>query len=160
MILWKFCIQYASKFGKHSFHSSPKEGQSQRILNYHTTAFISHASKFMLKILQDRLQHCIKWELPDGQAGFRKGRTRNQIANIRWIIEKEREVQKNIYFCFIDHAKALDCVQFSSVTQSCPTLCNPMNCRTPGLPVHHQLLEFTQTFVHWVGDAIQPSHPL
>ena len=94
-------------------------------------------------------------ELSDIQAGFRKGRgTRDQIANICWIIEKAREFQKNIYFCFIDYAKAFDCVQFSSVAQSCPTLCNPMNHSTPGLPVHHQLPEFTHTHVHRVSDAI------
>ena len=103
-------------------------------------------------------------ELPDVQAGFRKSRgTRDQIVNIHWIIKKARELQKNIYFCLIDYAKAFDCMdhnQFSSVTQSCPTFCDPMNRSMPGLPVHHQLLEFTQTHVHWVRDAIQPSHPL
>ena len=78
--------------------------------NYHTIAFISHASKVMLKILQARLQQCVNRELPDVQAGFRKGRrTRDQIANICWIIEKATEFQKNIYFCFIDYAKAFDC---------------------------------------------------
>ena len=75
-------------------------------------------------------------------------------------MEKAREFQKNIYFCYIDYAKAVDCVQFSSVAQSCLTLCDPMNRSTPGLLVHHQLPEFTQTHVHWVSDAIQPSHPL
>ena len=74
-------------------------------------ALISHASKVMLKILQARLQQYINHEIPDVQAGFRKGRgTRDQIANIRWIIKKAREFQKNIYFCFIDYAKAFDCV--------------------------------------------------
>ena len=73
-----------------------------------TTALILHASKVMLKILQARLQQYVNCELPDVQAGFRKGRgTRDQIANIRWIIKKAREFQKNIYFCFIDYAKAL-----------------------------------------------------
>ena len=110
-MLLKCCTPYVSKFGKHSFHSSPKEGQSQRILNYHTTAFISHASKFMLKILQDRLQQYLNWELLDVQAGFRKGRgTRDQIANLRWIMEKARKFQKNIYFCFTDYTNTLDCV--------------------------------------------------
>ena len=72
---------------------------------------ISHASKVMLKILQARLQQYVNRELPDVQAGFRKGRgTRDQIANIRWIMEKAREFQKNIYFCFIDYAKTFDCV--------------------------------------------------
>ena len=79
---------------------------SARILNG-----ISHASKVMLKILQGRLQQYVNHELPDVQAGFRKGRgTRDQIANICWIMEKARESQKNIYFCFIDYAKAFDCV--------------------------------------------------
>ena len=96
---------------KVSFHSNPKERQCQRMLNYRTTALISHASKVMLKILQARLQQYVNRELPDVQAGFRKHRgTRDQIANIRWIMEKAREFQKNIYFCFIDYAKAFDCV--------------------------------------------------
>ena len=74
-------------------------------------AFISHASKVMVKILQAKIQQYMKGELPDVQAGFRKGRgTRDQIANICWIIRKAREFQKNIYFCFIDYAKAFDCV--------------------------------------------------
>ena len=76
-----------------------------------TIALISHVSKVMLKILQPRLQQYVNCELPDVQAGFRKDRgTRDQMANIRWIIEKAREFQKNIYFCFIDHAEAFDCV--------------------------------------------------
>ena len=79
--------------------------------NYHTIALISHASKVILKILQARLQQYINWELPDGQAGFTKGRgTRDQNDNIRWIIAKAREFQKNMYFCFIDYTKAFDCV--------------------------------------------------
>ena len=74
--------------------------------NYRTIALISHTSKVLLKILQARLQEYVNRELPDVQAGFRKGRgTRDQIANIRWIIEKAREFQENIYFCFIDYAK-------------------------------------------------------
>ena len=84
----------------------------------------------------------------------------DQIANIHWIIEKAKEFQKNIYFCFIDYTKAFNCVHFSSVAQSCPTFCDPMNRSMPGLPVHHQLPEFTQAHVHRVSDAIQPSHPL
>ena len=94
-----------------SFHSNPKERQCQRMLKLHTIALISHFSKVMLKILQARLQQSMNCELPDVQAGFRKGRgTRDQIANILWIIEKAKEFQKNIYFCFIDYAKAFDCV--------------------------------------------------
>ena len=80
------------------------------------TMLISHASKVMLKILQTRLQQYVNRELPNVQAGFRKGRgTRDQNANIRWIIEKAREFQKNIYFCFIDYAKAFDCVDHNKL---------------------------------------------
>ena len=86
----------------------PKKGNAKECSNYRTIALISHASKVMLKILQARLQQCVNHELPDVQAGFRKGRgTRDQIANICWILEKAREFQKNIYFCFIDYAKPL-----------------------------------------------------
>ena len=78
--------------------------------NYCTIALISHASKLIFKILQARLQQYMNWEIPDAQAGFRRGRgTRNQIANICWIIEKTREFHKIIYLCFIDYAKAFDC---------------------------------------------------
>ena len=82
----------------------------------YASALISHASKVKLKILQARLQQYVNHELPDVQAGFRKGRgTRDQIANIRWIIEKATEFQKNIYFCFIDYAKAFDCVDHNKL---------------------------------------------
>ena len=88
----------------------PKKGSSKECSNYCTIALISHASKVMLKILQAKFQQYVNRELPDVQAGFTKGRgTRDQIANIHWIIEKTRESQKNIYFCFIDYAKAFDC---------------------------------------------------
>ena len=93
------------------FIPTPKKGNAKECSNYHTIALISHASKVMLKILQARLLQYVNHELPDVQAGFRKGRrTRDQIANISWIIEKAREFQKNIHFCFIDYAKAFDCV--------------------------------------------------
>ena len=86
----------------------PKKGNAKECSNYHTIALISQASKVMLKILQARLQQYVNCELPDIQSGFRKGRgTRDQIANICWIIEKARHFQKNIYFCFIDYAKDL-----------------------------------------------------
>ena len=89
----------------------PKKGNAKECSNYHTIALISHSSKVMLKILQARLQQYMNLELPYVQGGFRKGRgTRDQIANIHWIIEKAREFQKNIYFCFIDYTKAFDCV--------------------------------------------------
>ena len=126
-MLWNCSTQYAGKFGKlssghrtgkdqFSFQSQrkamPKNWHSQRIVwecsNNCTTALISHTSKVILKILQASLQQYVNWELPDVQAGFRKGRgSRDQIANICWIIEKVREFQKNFYFGFIDYAKPL-----------------------------------------------------
>ena len=116
MMLSKCCTQHAHKFGKlSSGHRNGKDQfsfQSQRkakpknVQNYHTITLISHTSKVMLKILQARLQQYTNQELPDVQAGFRKGRgTRGQIANIRWITKKAGEFQENIYFCFIDYAK-------------------------------------------------------
>ena len=120
----------ATGLEKVSFHSNPKETNAKECSNYHTIALVSHASKVMLKILQLRLQEYVKCELPEVQATCRAGRgTRGQIANICWIIEKASSVQ------------------FSSVTQSCLTLCDPKSHSRPGLPVHHQLPEFTQTHV-------------
>ena len=99
----------------------PKKGNAKECSNYHTIALISHASKVMLKILQARLQQYMNCELPDIQAGFRKGRrTRDKVANIHWIIEKAREFQKNIYFCFIYYAKAFDCVDHNKLENSRP----------------------------------------
>ena len=93
------------------FITIPKKGNAKECSNYSTVAFISHSSAVMLKILQARLQQYKKRELPDIQAGFRKGRgTRDLIADIHLIIKKARESQKHIYFCFIDHAKVFDCV--------------------------------------------------
>ena len=124
-MLLKCYSQYVIKFGKLSsglenwlqdwkrsvFIPIPKKGNAKECSNYCTIALISHASKVMLKILQARLQQYMNHELPVVQAGFRKGReTRDQIVNICWIIEKAREFQENIYFCFIDYAKAFDCV--------------------------------------------------
>ena len=106
----------ATGLEKVSFHSNPKERQCKECSNHHTIELISHASKVMLKILQARLQQYVNRELPDVQAGFRKGRgTRDQIANIRWIIKKAREFQKNIYFGFIDYAKAFDYVDHNKL---------------------------------------------
>ena len=125
MMLWKCCTQYVSKFGKLSSGHRTGKGQfsfqSQRKAmpkNAQTTTQLhsSHTSKVMLKILQARLQQYVNWKLPDVQAGLRKGRgTRAQIANICWIIEKAREFRKNIYFCFIDYAKAFDCVDHNKL---------------------------------------------
>ena len=106
----------ATRLEKVSFHSNPKERQCPKCSNYHTIALISHASKVMLKILQAMLQQYKNHELSDVQSGFRKGRgTRDQIANICCIIEKAREFQKSLYFCFIDYAKAFDCVDHNKV---------------------------------------------
>ena len=94
----------------------PKKGNAKECSNYRTIALISHTSKVMLKILQARLHQCVNCELPDVQPGFRKGRkTRDQIANIRRIMETAREFEKDIYFCFIDYAKAFDCVDHNKM---------------------------------------------
>ena len=122
----------ATGLEKVSFHFNPKVRQCQRCSNYCTIALISHASKVMLKILQARLQQHMNCELPYVQAGFRKGRgTRDQIANIHWILEKVREFQKNIYFCFIDYAKAFDCVDHNKLENSE----GDGNTRPPNLPL-------------------------
>ena len=110
----------------------PKKGNAKECSNYHTIALISHASEVMLKILQARLQQYVNHELPDVQAGFRKCiGNRDQIANICWIIKKAREFQKNIYFCFIDYAKAFDCVNHSKWENSE----RDGNTRPPALPL-------------------------
>ena len=155
-MLWKCCTQYVTKFGKLSSghrtgkgHFIPvlKKGNAKKCSNYCTIPLIPHASKVMLKILQARLQQYVNRELPDVQADFRKGReTRDQIATSAGSSKKQDSSRKTS--------------QFSSVTQSCPTLCDPINHSTLGLPVHHQLQESTQTHVHRVHDTIQPSYPL
>ena len=110
----------ATGLEKVSFHSDPKERQCRRVLKLpHNFALISHVSKLMLKILEAWLQQHVNHELPDVQAGSRKGRgTRDQIANIHWVIKKAREFQKNIYFSFIDYAKAFDCVDHNKLENS------------------------------------------
>ena len=106
----------ATGLEKSVFIPVPKKGNAKEWSNYHTVALISHASKVMLKIPQARPQQYMNRELPYVQAGFRKGRgTSDQIANIHWIIKKARELQKYIYFCFIDYAKAFDCVDHSKL---------------------------------------------
>ena len=122
-MLLKCHTQYASKSGKLSSGCRTGKGQfsfqslrKSMPKNAQTIALISHASKVILKILQARLQQYVNQELPDVQAGFRKGRgTRDQITNIHWIIEKAREFQKNIYFCFIDYFKAFDRVDHNKL---------------------------------------------
>ena len=142
MLLLKCGTQYASKFGKLSIgHRTgkgqfssfpiPKKDNAKEGPNYHTIVLISHASKRMLKILQARLQQYMNRQLPDVQVGFRKGRgTRDQIANVCWIIEKAREFQKNFYFCFIDYAKTFDCVDHNKLWK----ILRDGNIRPPDLP--------------------------
>ena len=123
MMLWKCCTQYASQLGKLSSGHRTGKGQfsfqSQRRempKNAQTRLHSSHASKVMLKILQARFQQYMTRELLDAQAGFRKSRgIRDQMANIHWIMEKAREFQKNIYFCFSDSVKAFDCVDHNKL---------------------------------------------
>ena len=113
--IWK-THQWSQDWRRSAFIPVPKKGNAKECSNYHTISVISHTSKVMLKILQERLQQYVNGELPDVQAGFRKSRgTRDQILNIRWIIRKAREFQKNIYFCFIDYAKAFDCLDHKNL---------------------------------------------
>ena len=113
--IWK-TQQWSQDWKKSVFIPIPKKGNAKECSNYRTIAFISQATKVMLKILQARLQQYVNRNIIDVQAGFRKGRgTRDQIANMRWIIKKAREFQKNIYFCFIDYAKAFDCVDHNKL---------------------------------------------
>ena len=113
--IWK-TQQWPQDWKRSVFIPISKKGNAKQCSNYHTIALISHTSKVMLKILQARLQQYVIHELPDVQAGFRKGRgTRDQISNISWIIEKAREFQKNIYFCFMDYTKAFDCVDHNKL---------------------------------------------
>ena len=112
--IWK-TQQWPQDWKRSVFIPIPKKGNAKECSNYCTTALISHARKVMLKILQARIQQYENRELPDVQAGFRKGRgTGDQIANICWTMEKAREFQKNIYFCFIDYAKAFACVDHNN----------------------------------------------
>ena len=124
--------QWPQNWKRSVFIPIPKKGNVKECSNYHTIALISDPSKVMLKILQGRLQQYVNHELPDVQAGIRKGRgTRDQIANVRWIIEKGREFQENIYFCFIGYAKAFDCVDHSKLAISERN----RNTRPPDLPL-------------------------
>ena len=110
--IWK-TQQWPQEWKRAVFIPIPKKGNAKECSNYRTIALISHTNRVILKILQARLQQYMNCELPDVQAGFRKGRgTKDQIANIRWIMEKAREFQKNIYFCFTNYAKTFDCRKF------------------------------------------------
>ena len=113
--IWKI-QQWPQDWKRSVFIPIPKKGNARKCSNYCTIALISHANKVMLKILQARLQQFVNYELPDVPGCFRKDReTRDQIANICWIIKKAKEFQKNIYFCFIDYAKAFDCVDHNQL---------------------------------------------
>ena len=113
--IWK-TQKWPQDWKRSVFIPIPKKGNAKECSNYHTIVLISHASKVIPKILQPRLQQYVNCELPDVQAGFRKGRgTRDQIAHIHWIMEKARKFQKNIYFCFIDYAKAFDYVDHNKL---------------------------------------------
>ena len=115
--IWK-TQQWSQDWKRSVFIPIPKKGNAKECSNYHTVSLMSQAKKVMLKILQARLQQHVNYELPDVQAGFRKRRTRDQISNICRVIGKAREYQKNIYFCFIDYAKAFDCVDHSKLENS------------------------------------------
>ena len=128
--IWK-TREWTQDWKRSVFIPIPKKGNAKECSKYHTVVLISHASKVMLKILQARLQQYVNHALPDVQADFSKGRgTRDQIANILWIIEKATEFQKNIYFCFIDYAKAFDCVDHNKLENSS----RDGNTRPPDLP--------------------------
>ena len=128
--IWK-AQQWPQDWKRSVFIPIPKKGNAKERSNYHTIALISKASKAMLKILQVRLQQYVNRELPDVQDGFRKGSgTGDQIANIHWVIEKAREFQKNIYFCFTDYAKVFDCVDHNKLENSS----RDGNTRPPDLP--------------------------
>ena len=116
--IWK-TWQWPQDCKRSVFIPIPKTGKAKECSHYRKIALILHTSKVMLQILQARLQQYMNLELPDAQAGFRKGRgTRDQISNTCWIIKKAREFQKNIYFCFIDYAKAFDCVDHNKLENS------------------------------------------
>ena len=122
---WK-TQQWPQDWKRSIFIPIPKKGNAKECSNYHTIVLISDDSKVLLKIVQARLQQHVNCELPDVQAGFRKGRrTRDQIANIHWIIEKVRQFQKNIYFCFTVHAKAFECVDHNKLWKSLKDMGKP-----------------------------------
>ena len=133
--IWK-SQQWPQDWKRSVFIPIPKKGNAKECSNYHTIALISHASKVMLKILQARLHQYMNHKIPDVQAGFRKGRgTRKQVANICWIIKKPKQFQKNIYFCFIDYAKAIDCGSQQTVENSS----RDGNTRLPDLPLEKSM---------------------
>ena len=126
--MWK-TQQWPQDWKRSIFIPISKKGNAKECSNYCTIALISHLSKVMYKILQARLQQYMNRQLPDVQAGYRTGRgTRDQIVNICWITEKAREFQKNIYFCLIDYAKALDCVDHHKLCKILQEMGIPDHC--------------------------------
>ena len=126
----------------------PKKGNAKECSKYHTIALISHASKIILKILQARLQQYVNYELPDVQARFRNGRgSRDHIANIRWIIKKARDLEKKIYFCFIDYAKAFDCVDHKKLWST--VYSGDGNTRPPDLPLEKPICMSGSNSSNW-----------
>ena len=151
---WK-TQQWPQNWKRSVFIPIPKKGKAKECSNYHTIVLIAHASKVMLKILQARLQQYMNCELPEVQAGLRKGRgIRDQIANICWIIEKAREFQKNIYFCFIDYTKAFDCVDHNKLWKILEVMEIPdhLTCLLRNLYASH---ETTLTTRHGTTDWFQ-----
>ena len=143
--IWK-TQQWPQDWKRSVFIPIPKKGNAKEGSNYCTTALISHTSKVMLKILQARLQQYVNRELPDVQSRFRKGRgTRDQIASIRCIMEKAREFQKNIYFCFLDYAKAFDCVDHNKLENSS----RDGNTRPPDLPLEKHVYRLGSNSKNW-----------
>ena len=135
--IWKI-QQWPQDWKRSVFIPIPEKSNAKECSNYRTVALISHASKVMFKIFQARLQQYMNRELADIRTGFGKGRgTRDQIANIRWIIEKAREFQKNIYFCFVDYAKVFDCVDHNKL-ENCE---RDGNTRPPYLPPEKSVLQ-------------------
>ena len=149
--IWKI-QQWPQDWKRSLFIPIPKKGNAKECLNYCTMSLMSQASKVMLKVRQARLQKYVNRELPDVQAGFRKGRgTRDQIANICWIMENAREFQKNIYLCFIDYAKAFDCVDHNKLWKNLKEMGIPghLNCLLRNLYADQEATVITR---HGTGD--------
>ena len=143
--IWK-TQQWPQDWKRSVFIPIPKTGNAKECSNDHTTALILHASKVMLKILHSKLQQYVNCDLPEVQAGFRKGRGNiDQIANIHWIMEKAREFQKNIYFCFIDYARAFDCVDHNKLENSS----RDGNPRPPNLPLEKSVCRSGSNSQNW-----------
>ena len=135
--IWK-TLQWPQDWNKSVFIPIPKKRNDKEYSNYHIITLISHSSKIMLKISQIRLLQYVNWELPDVQSGFWRGRgTRDQINNMSWIMEKAREFQINIYFCFIDYTKAFDCVDHNKLWK----IIRDVNTRPPYLSPENSVCE-------------------